>query len=243
MLARQQAPEPSEPAHLRRVRVTLDDGAATTLHVAEHDLEQTALRVELLPGPMTLEAWCRLHGVEEALVGGFYVRDPLERTDAMLHGMPLGELRSRGAACASIPFVGPWDARRACVHVSDGAVRIARRDELAPDVDGDLLQAGPLLVRDGRAIEHADEGFSEGAGQFDSDITAGRHPRAALAVDDTRMIAVASDGRTAGEAGLTLEELARALRGPGRARRAEPRRRRIDVAGLRRAAAQRAARR
>jgi Phosphodiester glycosidase len=215
VLTRQQAPEPPEPAHLRRVRVTLDDGAATTLHVAEHDLGQTAVRVELLPGPMTLEEWCGLHGVEEALVGGFYVRDPLERTDAMLHGMPLGELRSGGVACASIPFVDPWDARRACVHVSDGAVRIARRDELAQDVDGDLLQAGPLLVRDGRVVDQAHEGFSEGAGQFDSDITAGRHPRAALGIDGNRIFAVASDGRTAGEAGLTLEELARVLVGLG----------------------------
>jgi hypothetical protein len=200
-----------DPVHLRRVRVTLDDGAATTLHVAEHDLADSALGVELLPGPMTLEAWCRLHGVKDALVGGFYVRDPLERADPLLHGMPLGEVRSRGAACASIPFVGPWDARRACVHVDDGQVRIARRDELDGELVGDLLQAGPLLVRDGVAVDHADEGFSEGAGQFDSDITVGRHPRAALGIDGTRLIAVASDGRTPGEAGLTLDELGRAL--------------------------------
>ena len=208
---RKQAPDASDPAHVRRVRVRLDDGARTTLHVAEHPLAHTALRVALLPGPMTLERWCRLHGVQEALVGGFYVRNPLERADPVLHGMPLGELRSEGVACASIPFIAPWGARRACVHVDDGDVRIARRDELAADLDGDLLQAGPLLVRDGRPIDHAEEGFAEGAGQFDSDITVGRHPRAALGIDDSRLLAVASEGRTTGEAGLTLEELARAL--------------------------------
>jgi hypothetical protein len=197
------------------MRVTLDDGAATTLHVAEYPLAETALRVELLPGPMTLQAWCRVHGIKEALVGGFYVRDPLERADPLQHGMPLGELRSGGVACASIPFIGPWGARRACVHVDDGQVRIARRDELDGELAGDLLQAGPLLVRDGAAVDHADEGFSEGAGQFDSDITAGRHPRAALAIDGTRLMAVASDGRTSGEAGLTLDELASALVGLG----------------------------
>jgi phosphodiester glycosidase len=200
-----------QPAHLRRVRVTLDDGAATTIHVAEYELAHTRLRVERLPGEMALERWCRLRGIAEALVGGFYVRDPLAGADPLHSGMPLGELRSSGVARASIPFVAPWGALRACVHAVDGQVRIARRDELDGRLGGDLLQAGPLLVRDGAAVDHAEEGFSEGAGQFDSDITAGRHPRAALGVDGTRLIAVASDGRTEGEAGLTLEELARAL--------------------------------
>jgi hypothetical protein len=39
-----------------------------------------------------------------------------------------------------------------------------------------------------------------GADQFDSDITRGRHPRAALALDGSRMLAVACDGRTARDA-------------------------------------------
>lgn len=47
--------------------------------------------------------------------------------------------------------------------------------------------------------------------QFDSDITAQRHPRAAFAVAAERLLAVACEGRTADEAGLTLGELARAL--------------------------------
>ena len=52
------------------------------------------------------------------------------------------------------------------------------------------------------------EGFSAGAHQFDSDITAGRHPRAALAVTGEHLLAVACDGRTRDDAGMTLEELA-----------------------------------
>ena len=55
------------------------------------------------------------------------------------------------------------------------------------------------------------EGFSAGNAQFDSDITAGRHPRAAMGIDATRLIAVASEGRSPDEAGLTLPELARLM--------------------------------
>jgi exopolysaccharide biosynthesis protein len=93
-------------------------------------------------------------------------------------------------------------------------VRIARRTELPAFPRGDLLQAGPLLVKDGRVVFEADEdaeGFRAGSHQFDSDITDGRHPRAALAVTEKRVLAVASDGRAPDEAGLTLDELATAL--------------------------------
>jgi exopolysaccharide biosynthesis protein len=96
-------------------------------------------------------------------------------------------------------------------------LRIARRDELADTPDGDLLQAGPLLVRDGRScITGADdEGFTAGAAQFDSDITVGRHPRSALALTPTQLLAVTCDGRHEDEAGLTLAELAGLLAGLG----------------------------
>ena len=71
---------------------------------------------------------------------------------------------------------------RACLHVVGGHVALARRDELPAEPAGDLLQAGPLLVRHGAPCVGGDvEGFSAGPGQFDSDITAGRYPRAALA--------------------------------------------------------------
>jgi exopolysaccharide biosynthesis protein len=53
------------------------------------------------------------------------------------------------------------------------------------------------------------EGFSAAAGQFDSDITDGRHPRAAIGVSDRDLYLVTCDGRRTGvDAGLTLEELA-----------------------------------
>ena len=193
------------PAHLERLRLTLADGAATTLHVARYELPGTAVRVVRLAHPEPLAAWCRQQGIEEALVGGFFIRP---------HGAPLGELRTRGILRRSVPFAAPWSAVRACVHVHRGQVTIAPRDELPADPRGDLLQAGPLLVRGGVPVieDGVDpEGFSAGMAQFDSDITVGRYPRAALGVGGGRLLAVACDGRADDEAGLTLRELAEAL--------------------------------
>ena len=200
------APTQAAPAHLVRRRLTLDGGAATTLHVATYDLARTHVRVVRLRRPMPLEAWCGREGVAEAIVGGFFVRGGA-------HDMtPLGELRTRGVARRSVPFDAPWGGARACVHAGAAGLAIARRPDLPAAPRGDLLQAGPLLVAGGRAVDGDAEGFSAGQRQFDSDITAGRYPRAALAVtDDGRLLAVACDGRADDEAGLTLAELAAAL--------------------------------
>jgi Phosphodiester glycosidase len=187
---------------VERVRLSLDDGAGTTAHVARYPLASTVLRVQRLPALARLHAWCEEHDVPEALVGGFYVRRA---------GVPLGELRINGVAQTFVPVTHPWGERRACVSVAGEIVRIARRDELPANPPGDLLQAGPLLVRDGRAVGGDEEGFSATADQFDSDITVGRHPRAALGSDGEHLIALACDGRADDEAGLTLDELAAAM--------------------------------
>jgi hypothetical protein len=194
----------SRPRHLRRLRLELADGASTTLHVASHDLRRVRPRVMRIARPTPLERWCREHRVSDAIVGGFFVRPG---------GMPLGELRTSGIARSSAPFDAPWSDLRSCLHVAGAEVALARRDELPADPPGDLLQAGPLLVRHGAPCLDGDaEGFSAGQRQFDSDITVGRYPRAALAVTrNGRMLAVACDGRADDEAGLTLSELAEAL--------------------------------
>jgi hypothetical protein len=202
-------PEPLAPPHLRSLRVTLADGAQTTLHVAAHDRASTRLRVVRLDCPEPLESWCARTGVREAIVGGFFVRP---------RGRPLGEVRTHGIARESTPFDAPWGRVRACVHVDRGEVGIAPRDELCTSPRGDLLQAGPLLVRDGAPVVRDGEdpeGFSSGSRQFDSDITDGRYPRAALALAGERLLAVAVDGRAHDEAGMTLVELAEALVGLG----------------------------
>jgi hypothetical protein len=187
------------------MRVTLRDGARTTLHVASYERRAFQARVEVLDRPTPLVRWCDHAGVLDAVVGGFFSRPRF---------VPLGHVRVNGQPHPSQAFDAPWGDVRACVQIAEGEVRIARRDQLDPSPAGDLLQAGPLLVADRRLAFVAGEdveGFSAGAHQFDSDITCGRHPRAALAVTDKRLLLIACDGRTDREAGMTLPELGAAL--------------------------------
>jgi Phosphodiester glycosidase len=186
----------------RRARLLLADGARTTVYVACHDAARTQVKVALLPGQRRLASWCAERGVQEALVGGFFTRP---------HGRPLGEVRTSGVERRHVPFDPPWHAVRSCVHVQGGEARIARRDALPVAPLGDLLQAGPMLVADGAKVfdRAADtEGFRAAAHQFDQDITEGRHPRAALGLADGRVLALATDGRSYRDCGLTLDELA-----------------------------------
>jgi hypothetical protein len=188
-----------------RHRIQLHGGVRTTLHVVSYELAAITPRVVVLNRAMPLVRWCQERGVKDAVVGGFFVRALSE---------PLGEVWIAGRQEPSTPFDAPWGGARACVHVDGEAVRMARREALPLAPEGDLLQAGPLLVADGRSAvaDGADlEGFSIGARQFDSDITDGRFPRAALASAGRRLLAVACDGRTPRDAGMTLDELADAL--------------------------------
>jgi hypothetical protein len=185
-------------------RVRLSDGWETTVYLVRHPLDTTSLRVIWFPEPQRLDHWCAAHGHPEAIVAGFFMRDPYR---------PLGEVRIDGAAIDHEPVPSPWAAKHASVHI-DGGVRIAAREELDDDPAGDLLQAGPLLVSDGRSVVDGDdrEGFSAGSEQFDSDITVERHSRCALGIGATELLAVCCDGRRSGvDGGLTLGELARLM--------------------------------
>jgi hypothetical protein len=194
---------------LERRRLRLDDGAGTTLHVARFPRAGWGLRVVALQPCSTVHDWCETSGAEHAIVGGFYMRPG---------GPALGDLWIDGRALPTVPFDSPWHEQRACVHAAGGVVRLAARKELGAAPHGDLLQAGPMLVGEGRSLVRpgADaEGFSAGSRQFDSDITAGRYPRAALGLCAEDLIAVVCDGRADDEAGLTMAELAAAMAGLG----------------------------
>jgi hypothetical protein len=192
-------------------RRTLADGAVTTVYATLHPRASTRVRVAHFPRPRRLDVWCAAQGEPEAIIGGFFLRDPFR---------PLGEVRRAGVAVEHAPVAGGYAPRRAVVHApDDGAVAVGPRAAFGDDPPGDLLQAGPLLMAGG-AIVHAHdadpEGFSATATQFDSDITVGRHPRAALGLSADHVIAVACDGRRSGvDAGLTMGELAEVLRDLG----------------------------
>jgi Phosphodiester glycosidase len=186
------------------LRLRTRDAGETTVYLVRHPLARTRVKLVCFDEPERLDHWCAANGHKEAIVAGFFVRDPYR---------PLGEVRLGGERVEHEPIADPWGPRRACVHV-DGAVTLAPRGELGDDPGGDLVQAGPMLVCDGRSVIDGQdrEGLSTGAAQFDSDITAGRYPRCALGVGDGELLAVCCDGRRSGvDAGLELGELARAL--------------------------------
>jgi len=190
---------------LSRERRRLGDGAHTTLHVARFRRDAFAVSVAALDPCATLAAWCAAERTPHAIVGGFYLRPG---------GPPLGDLWVDGEALPTTSFDSPWDACRACVHAEAGKVALRSREEIDGPPRGDLLQAGPMLVRDGELLVRPgvdSEGFSAGSRQFDSDITAGRYPRAALGIDAEDLVAAVCDGRADDDAGMTMTELGEAM--------------------------------
>jgi hypothetical protein len=185
-------------------RHTLADGEVTTVYAVRHPVRSTRVRVVHFPRPEHLDVWCVANGIGEAVVGGFFLRDPYR---------PLGELWLDGQQAQHEPVAEPHGPRRGSVVVDhNGAVRLVERAAAPSTPAGDLLQAGPLLVAGGEIVFDAEadrEGFSAGAGQFDSDITDGRHPRAALGLSRDSLVAVACDGRRSlVDGGLSMHELA-----------------------------------
>ena len=191
-------------------RHELPDGEVTTVYAVRHPARSTRAWVVHFEQPEHLDVWCVANGVGEAIVGGFFLRDPYR---------PLGELWIDGRPAPHEPVAPPHGPRRGSVVVDpDGQVRLVAREAAPATPPGDLLQAGPLLVAGGAVVfdETDREGFSAAAGQFDSDITEGRHPRAALGVSGEWLIAVACDGRRSNvDGGLTMPELADVMVGLG----------------------------
>ena len=191
-------------------RDVLADGVQTTVYVVRYPREGLRVAVEVFRQPRRLDHWCAKHGVGEAVVGGFYRRAPFR---------PLGEVWVDGQEVDGERFNAPFGGVRPALSSTDAGLRIARRDALPDHPEGQLLQAGPLLVADGRIAfdpEADAEGFSAAAEQFDSDITAGRHPRAAIGLGDDHVTVVSCDGRRSLiDGGLTMPELAEVMRGLG----------------------------
>jgi hypothetical protein len=185
-------------------RVALGDDSKTTVHVLRQELRDTVVKVADLGSAKRVTDVCAESGgrVVAAMSGGFFAREA---------GMPLGELWIDGRRQSHVPFPTPWSDVRGSLFLDADGITIDRRDALPSRPDGDLLQAGPVLVAGGQTtpdLASDVEGFGAGSGQFDSDITDGRYPRAAIGYDDTYVYAVVVDGRSDGDAGMSLTELA-----------------------------------
>ncbi len=195
---------PDDGIEYELTRIRLRDESETTVYLVRYPRASTSVRLICLPKPDRLDLWCAEQDQPEAIVAGFFVRDPYRA---------LGEVRVGGAAVAHEPIEAPWGRRRAAIQI-DRDIRLAPRGELPDESPGDLVTAGPMLVSGGRSLMDGEdrEGFSAGAAQFDSDITAKRYPRCAFGLSRTELFAVACDGRRTGvDAGLDLAELARLM--------------------------------
>lgn len=193
-------------------RLILRDGMGTTVHVARYPRANTVPRVVLFDRETCLKDWCREHDIDNAMSGGFFLREILR---------PRGDIWIDGKKQETVASISPWNIKRGCLYVNEeGEAQIAPRYLLPQRPRTDLLEAGPLLLQNGRSLikeDHNAEGFREGylAGQNDDDITLGRFPRAAIGYDKRFIYSVACDGYGKGEAGLTLKEFADFLVGIG----------------------------
>ena len=108
-------------------RLGLADRSETTVYVVAHPRASTRVGVVCFASaPQRLDRWCMQQGRPEALVAGFFLRDPWR---------PLGEVRIGGRPVAHEPVAEPFGPLRGCLHIAtDGTLRIAARAEL-PDAE------------------------------------------------------------------------------------------------------------
>jgi exopolysaccharide biosynthesis protein len=194
------------------VTIDLPEGNRTKVHVARFLRSQVRPRVIVFDKPVPLLTWCKENGIQNAINAGF----SMHHKDKLL-----GEIWTAGKKHNSVMFSKPWHSQRGSVHISRrGHIKIAPRHFLNEKPEGDLLQAGPLLVHHGESLIMPDvdpEGISASSHQFDDDWTGNkRFPRAAIGSNEDFIYCVATDGYSPSKeaqknAGLSLGELAEVM--------------------------------
>ena len=92
---------------------------------------------------------------------------------------------------------------RPCINFSNNGISINFPNKIK--YEENILQAGPLLLKNG-IIQSDFTEFVKNAHEFDSDITADRHPRTIFGFNEKYYFFLAVDGRSRKSAGLFLEE-------------------------------------
>lgn len=183
--------------------VYLKDGLKTTVYAIRYRRSEIQPKVVVFDELTALPGWCKENEINNAMVGGY---------DLHHTGVLLGDVWTNGYKHPSEPIAGGWASRRGCIHIDKaGKLDISVRSRFPEGAEGDLLQAGPVLVKEGLSLMVpgvSPEGFSETAEQFTPDPSIGRHPRAAIGYNNEYIWSVVSDGRRSGEAGLELYEMA-----------------------------------
>ena len=181
------------------------------MYAVRHPARSTRARVVHFERPEHLDVWCVANGVGEAIVGGFFLRDPYR---------PLGELWIDGRPRAHEPVAPPHGPRRGSVVADpDGTVRLLERGA-APETPPGRPAAGGAAARRGRG-GRLRRGRPRGILRRRGAVRLGHHRRPASAGGARGLGRVADRGRLRRPA---LERRRRALdagacRGDGRARR------------------------
>jgi exopolysaccharide biosynthesis protein len=197
---------------IETLTVELPEGYKTKVHIARFLRSQIRPRLIVFDEPTPLLTWCKENGGQSAINAGFSVHHK---------NRLLGEIWTAGKKHDSVTFSKPWHDQRGSVHISKrGHIKIAPRYYLHQKPEGDLLQAGPLLVHKGESLILPGldpEGISASSHQFDDDWTGdNRFPRAAIGSNEDFIYCVATDGYSPGKeirknAGLSLGELAEVM--------------------------------
>lgn len=197
---------------IEHITVELPDDYKTKIHVARYLRLRVQPKLLVFDEPTPLLKWCKEHHIKNAINGGF----SLHHKDELL-----GEIWTAGEKHETTEFAKPWHDQRGSVHISHrGHIKIAPRYYLPGEPQGDLLQAGPLLVHKGRSLiipGKDPEGFSAASKQLDDDWTGeARFPRAAIGSNEDFIFCVAVDGynpagRLGKNTGLSLGELAEVM--------------------------------
>ena len=194
---------------LRRPRIrtfarALSDGACTTVHVAAYPVRTTRVRLEVMGRPIPLASWCEQSGVENAIVGGFFLRQG--------DGTPLGEIWRRRRARSRASRSTSRGTRRGPASRSSPGTSAWRRATTCPSA------RRATCFRPGRcswpaAVRSCTMGSTPRASRRTRRSSTPTSRRAATrerrwASAATGSSAVACDGRGPHDAGLTLRELA-----------------------------------
>ena len=100
------------------------------MYAVRYPRRSTRARVVHFPRPERLDVWCRRNGVDEAIVGGFFLRDPYR---------PLGDVWIDGRPVDHEPIAPPYAERRASVLIDGGGVRLVERGAAPARPPGDLV--------------------------------------------------------------------------------------------------------
>lgn len=194
---------------IQKRRVQLADGKETTVHLVQYERTVIHPRVVIFDAPTRLLDWCEANNERDAINGGFFGNE----VNGAKNGMPVGEVWINSQQLSTT--MSQFD--RGCLHIdAQGGVAVDFRSAFPEKVEGDLLEVGPLLIKNGALVFESDtEGFSAEANFFDNDVTVGRAQRVAIAHNQETVWFVVSEGRSPTEAGFTLWEMADFVLGLG----------------------------